>query len=74
MTGTIRRYFEERGFGFIRPDQGGKDIFVHIRALTQGNTLHEGDHVEFEMGRDERLNKDRAENVRVIDEPEPAQI
>ena len=37
QTGSIMTYFDEKGFGFLRPDGGGKDIFFHISRLQQGD-------------------------------------
>ena len=49
QTGTVKFFNQDKGFGFIVPDDGGKDLFVHITGITQG-PLNEGDTVEFEMG------------------------
>lgn len=64
--GTIVRIVNDRGFGFIKPDDGGDDIFFHHSSLANGNfdLLREGQSVEFEAGRDTRSNKPRANNVR----------
>jgi CspA family cold shock protein len=49
-TGTVKWFSEQKGYGFIVPDQGGSDIFVHRTALEPGrNRLVEGARVEFEV-------------------------
>lgn len=55
--------WHERGFGFIKPDDGGEDVFCHISAIQDGNMLKEGATVEYELKFDERRGKPRAENV-----------
>jgi CspA family cold shock protein len=45
--GTVKFFNEGKGFGFITPENGGKDVFVHSTAL-QGTSLREGDKVEFD--------------------------
>mgnify|MGYP002633638014 CR=1 FL=1 len=47
--GTIKWFNEDKGFGFIEPTEGGKDLFVH-HSETDGYALNEGDTVEFEIG------------------------
>jgi len=66
-SGTIARIVGDRGFGFIKPDTGGDDVFFHHSSVASGgfDNLQEGQTVEFEMGRDQRSNKARAENVRL---------
>lgn len=49
MTGSITKFVQERGFGFIRPDAGGKDVFVHVSALAGSRELRRGDRVTFEI-------------------------
>nr|VFK54399.1 MAG: cold-shock DNA-binding protein family [Candidatus Kentron sp. TUN]VFK55295.1 MAG: cold-shock DNA-binding protein family [Candidatus Kentron sp. TUN]VFK56660.1 MAG: cold-shock DNA-binding protein family [Candidatus Kentron sp. TUN] len=50
VTGTVKWFSESKGYGFITPSDGGKDIFVHISAIEGSGlrTLREGEMVEFE--------------------------
>ncbi len=67
-TGTVKWFNPTKGFGFIQPDDGGKDAFVHISSVERAGlaTLNEGQKVEFELspGRDGRAS---AENLRLAD-------
>ena len=47
--GKVARFIDDKGFGFIKPDDGGKDLFVHINDV-DGGDLREGDTVEYEEG------------------------
>ena len=47
-NGTVKFFNESKGFGFITPDDGGKDVFVHINEL-DGNTITEGDKVSYDV-------------------------
>ena len=51
-TGTVKWFNEAKGFGFITPDEGGKDLFVHFSAIQGGGfkTLKENDKVQFDIG------------------------
>ena len=55
-TGTVKWFNATKGFGFIAPDDGGKDVFVHISAVERAGlpTLNEGDRLEFELEVDRR--------------------
>ena len=48
-TGKVKFFNTEKGFGFITPDDGGKDVFVHVTGVEAG-PLNENDQVEYEMG------------------------
>ncbi len=48
-TGKVKFFNTEKGFGFIKPDGGGDDLFVHVSAVEAGS-LQEGDSVEYEVG------------------------
>ena len=58
-TGTVKWFNGQKGFGFIQPDEGGGDVFVHISAVERAGlgTLHEGQKVSFELERDSRSGK-----------------
>jgi CspA family cold shock protein len=59
MTGTVKFYNEQKGFGFIAPDSGATDVFVHATALERAGmrTLSEGQKVSFDTARDSRSGK-----------------
>ena len=50
-TGTVKWFYPSKGFGFIEPDQGGNDVFVHISAVEQSglSTLDEGQKIDYEV-------------------------
>ena len=53
--GTVKWFNTTKGFGFIQPDDGGKDVFVHISAVERaGMTLTEGQKVTFDVERDQK--------------------
>ena len=49
-TGTVKFFNDDKGFGFITPEGGGQDVFVHVSALQRGRSLREGNKVSFEVG------------------------
>ena len=63
-TGTVKFFNAAKGFGFIAPDDGAKDVFVHISAVEQGgmSTLNDGQKVEFDVEPDKR--GERAINIK----------
>jgi CspA family cold shock protein len=64
-TGTVKWYNDQKGYGFIQPDVGGKDVFVHATALEQAGIrgLREGQKVSFELVTDRRTGKVSAGNL-----------
>ena len=66
-TGTVKFYNSQKGFGFIQPDDGGKDVFVHATALEQAGirSLNEGDKVTFVLEDDKRGRGKQAADVQI---------
>src|SRR4051794_9587228 len=64
-TGTVKWFNETKGYGFIQPDNGGKDVFVHISAVERSGIrgLREGQKVSFELQTDQRNGKTSAVNL-----------
>ena len=60
--GVVKWFNSQKGFGFIQPDDGGSDVFVHISAVERAGlgSLHEGQKVGFELERDPRSGKTSA--------------
>jgi CspA family cold shock protein len=66
--GTVKWFNATKGFGFIQPDNGGADAFVHISAVERAglSNLSEGQKVEFELVADRRSGKMSADNLKAI--------
>jgi len=66
-TGTVKWYNETKGYGFIQPDNGGKDVFVHATALERAGLrgLAEGQKVSYEVESDRRTGKESAGNLKM---------
>jgi CspA family cold shock protein len=65
-TGTVKWFNIQKGFGFIQPDNGGADAFVHISAVERAgmSMLSEGQKLEFELVADRRSGKMSADNLK----------
>jgi len=66
--GTVKWFNGQKGFGFIQPDDGSKDVFVHISAVERAGmqNLNEGQKIAFEVVADRRTGKSSADNLRAI--------
>ena len=64
-TGTVKWFNETKAYGFIQPDDGGKDVFVHISAVERAGmrNLIEGQRITYEILTDKRSGKDAAGNL-----------
>jgi cold shock protein len=73
QTGSVVTYFEAKGFGFLRPDDGGRDIFFHVSRLTEGlaTDLRPGTRLIYELGMD-RTGKMAAASIRIAPEQSTA--
>ena len=67
-TGTVKFYNSQKGYGFISPDDGGKDVFVHATALERAGLrgLVEGQKISFDVEVDRRSGKDAASNLQEV--------
>ena len=73
-SGTVKWFNTAKGFGFIQPDDGGSDVFVHISALNQAgmDSLNENDKVDYELEQDRRSGKLAATSIVVTAAGDPA--
>lgn len=64
-TGTVKWFNGQKGYGFIQPDEGGADVFVHISAVQRSglNGLDEGQKVSYEIVKDKRTGKSAADHL-----------
>ena len=67
-TGTVKWFNSQKGFGFIAPDGGGPDVFVHISAIERAglSSLNDGQKVSFEIVKDPKKGKSSAEQLKTI--------
>ena len=67
-TGTVKWFNEQKGFGFIQPESGGADVFVHISAVQRAGLagLNEGQRVSFELEKDKRSGKMAATQIQSL--------
>jgi cold shock protein len=67
-NGTVKFFNAGKGFGFIQPDDGGKDVFVHVTALERAgiDRLNEGDKVSFDTEIDRRSGKTSVGNIKLL--------
>ncbi len=68
-TGTVKWFNAQKGFGFIEPDGGGSDAFVHISAVERAGLgdLREGQKVGYELVSDRKSGKMSADNLKLLD-------
>jgi len=66
--GTVKWFNSQKGFGFIQPDDGGKDVFVHISAVERAgmSNLHEGQKILYEVVADRKTGKSSADQLRAV--------
>jgi cold shock protein len=68
LKGTVKWFNGQKGYGFIQPDDGGKDVFVHISAVERAglNQLNEGQKLLFEIVANRKTGKSSAEKLRAL--------
>ncbi len=68
-NGTVKWFNSQKGYGFIQPDDGGNDVFVHISAVERAGmmSLNEGQKIGFEVVADRRTGKSSADNLQAVD-------
>jgi cold shock protein len=64
--GKIKMFNDEKGFGFIRPDDGSNDVFFHVSSLREGDDVTVGKAVTFETGVDPKSGKTKAVSVDLV--------
>jgi CspA family cold shock protein len=66
--GTVKWFNSQKGYGFIQPDDGGQDVFVHISAVERAgmSSLNEGQKISFDVVANRKTGKSSAENLRAV--------
>ena len=67
-TGKVKWFNDQKGYGFIKPDEGGQDIFVHISAVERSGlrSLKEDQAIQYELYTDERRGKTSAVDLKIL--------
>lgn len=67
-TGTVKWFNSQKGFGFIQPEDGSKDVFVHISAVERAGmrALNEGQKISYDVVADRKTGKSSADNLRTV--------
>nr|WP_250807344.1 cold-shock protein [Neorhizobium tomejilense] len=67
-TGTVKWFNTEKGYGFITPDSGGQDVFVHISAVGRSGLsgLNDGQKVSYDLTQDRKTGKSSADNLQTL--------
>ena len=68
-TGTVKFFNAQKGYGFIQPENGGTDVFVHISAVERAglNGLNDGQKIAYEIATDRRSGKSSADRLQLLD-------
>lgn len=68
QNGTVKWFNSQKGFGFIQPDDGGNDVFVHVSAVEKAGLrqLDDGQKVTYEVVADERTGRSSADNLQAV--------
>merc|ERR1711865_525196 len=65
LKGTVKKFMEDKGFGFISPDDGSEDVFIHIKQCNGAESLSEGDKVTYDNQWNDRKGKMQGDNCTV---------